>query len=172
MIASRIGRAATRFGPTRFGGSSSAIIGSAIAHSSSGTRQIGGNGCRSFLRFAILHLRLSTRCSLYASLEIVTKRNQVKKLADVRLNLLSDCYVSHNRATVELLTWRNSHKNEKGNPTVAGFDGPTWADNLHLDYDNEADPGQALIWLRQGLNWFEAHDVDLRALGIYFSGYK
>src|SRR3954465_10846175 len=72
MIASRIGRAATRFGPTRFGGSSSAIIGSAIAHSSSDTRQIGGNGCRSFLRFAILHLRLSTRCSLYASLEIVT----------------------------------------------------------------------------------------------------
>src|SRR4051794_13275695 len=73
MIASRIGRAATRFGPTRFGGSNSAMIGSAIAHNSSGTRQIAGNGFHSFLFLAILHLRLSRRCSPYASLEIVTK---------------------------------------------------------------------------------------------------
>ena len=102
----------------------------------------------------------------------VNRRNNVKRLDDVRLNGLADCYVSHNRATEALLKWRNTHKNENGNPTVAGFDGPTWADNLHLDYDNEADPGQALVWLRQGLDWFEAHDVDLRALRIYFSGYK
>src|SRR3954447_10658078 len=73
MIASRIGRAGTRFGPTRFGGSSSAMIGSAIAHSSSGTRQIGGNGGRSFFFLAILHLRLSRPCRPGASLEIVTK---------------------------------------------------------------------------------------------------
>src|SRR3954454_4213542 len=72
MIASRIGRAGTRFGPTRFGGSSSAMIGSAIAHSSSGTRQIGGNGGRSFFFLAILHLRLSRPCRPGASLEIVT----------------------------------------------------------------------------------------------------
>jgi hypothetical protein len=102
----------------------------------------------------------------------VNRRNDVKQLDEVRLNGVADCYVSHNRATVDLLTWRNSHKNANGNPTVAGFDGPTWADNLHLDYDNEADPGQALIWLRQGLDWFEAHGVELRALRIYFSGYK
>jgi len=38
----------------------------------------------------------------------VNKRNYVKRLDEVRLNGLSDCYVSHNRARVELLTWRNS----------------------------------------------------------------
>src|SRR5690242_6830758 len=72
MIASRIARADTRFGPTRFGGSSSAMIGSTIAHSSSGTRQIGGNGSRRFFPLAILHLLLTRRCSPHASLEIVT----------------------------------------------------------------------------------------------------
>src|SRR5947207_12206675 len=73
MIASRIGRAGPRFGPTRFGGSSSAMIGSAIAHRSSGTRQIGGSGFRSCFALASLHLLLSSRCRPGASLEIVTK---------------------------------------------------------------------------------------------------
>src|SRR5215210_971422 len=49
MIASRIGRAGVGLGPFRFGGSSSARIGSTSAHSSSGSRQIGGSGARSFL---------------------------------------------------------------------------------------------------------------------------
>src|SRR5215203_2157363 len=102
----------------------------------------------------------------------VNMRNNVKRLDEVGPNGLSDCYVSHNRATIDLLTWRNSHKNESGNPTVAGFDGPTWAPDLHLDYDNEADPGQALVWLRHGLDWFDVHNVDLGALGIFFSGHK
>src|SRR5215213_6809458 len=74
MIASRIARADTRFGPTRFGGSSSAMIGPTIAHSSSGTRQIGGSGSRSCFFLAMLHLPLSRRCSPHASLEIVTNK--------------------------------------------------------------------------------------------------
>jgi len=73
MIASRIGRAGTRFGPTRFGGSNSVMIGSAIAHNASGTRQIGGNGSRFFLGLPMLHPLLSRRCSPSASLEIDTK---------------------------------------------------------------------------------------------------
>src|SRR5438874_188192 len=72
MIASRIARADTRFGPTRFSGSSPAMIGPAIAHSSSGTRQIGGSGSRFFLALAIPHLLLTRRCSPHAGLEIVT----------------------------------------------------------------------------------------------------
>ena len=43
-------RAETSFGPTRFGGSSSVMIGSASLHSASGIRQIGGKGSRSFFR--------------------------------------------------------------------------------------------------------------------------
>src|SRR5947207_4717060 len=73
MIASRIGRAGTRFGPTRFGGSKSPRIGSISAHSSSDTRQIGGNASRSRFRPTILHLLLSRRCSPHASLEIASK---------------------------------------------------------------------------------------------------
>src|SRR6186997_442849 len=73
MIASRIGRAATRFGPTRFGGSSSAMIGSTSAHSASGARQIGARGFRSCFVLAMLHLLLTRPCSPHASLEIVTK---------------------------------------------------------------------------------------------------
>jgi hypothetical protein len=64
MIASRIGRAATRFGPTRFGGANSLLIGSAIAHSSSGARQIGGNGSRFLITLAMLHLLLTGDAAL------------------------------------------------------------------------------------------------------------
>src|SRR4051794_4776643 len=90
MIASRIGRAGTRFGPTRFGGSSSAMIGPAITHSSSGTRQIGGNGSRFFLGLPMLHLLLSRRCSPGASLEIGTKGVSVKRCQRVRVSASPD----------------------------------------------------------------------------------
>src|SRR3954469_12162622 len=81
MIASRIARADTRFGPTRFGGASSAIIGSTISHSSSGTRQIGGSGLRGLFALAIPHLLLTRTCSPHASLEIVTKTDREYELA-------------------------------------------------------------------------------------------
>src|SRR5436190_17028035 len=61
----------------------------------------------------------------------VNKRNDVKRLGDVRLNGVSDCYVSHGRADEALPAWIRTHTNEHGRPTVAGFDGATWADNLH-----------------------------------------
>jgi hypothetical protein len=102
----------------------------------------------------------------------VNRRNNVKRLDTVRLNGLSDCYVSHNRATDALVTWVQEHRNESGNPTVAGFDGPTWAGNLHIDLDCAADPGQALEWLRKVLGWLEAVGVDLRSVRACFSGYK
>src|SRR5215213_5289995 len=73
MIASRTGRAGVRSGPTRFGGSSSATIGSISAHNSSGTRQIVGNGSRSADSLAMSHLLVSRRCSPHARLEIASK---------------------------------------------------------------------------------------------------
>ena len=77
----------------------------------------------------------------------VDRRNKPRKLADVRLNGVADCYVSHNRATEALVKWVAEHRNDKGNPTVAGFDGPTWAPDLHLDFDAEGEPEKALTWL-------------------------
>jgi hypothetical protein len=52
MIASSAARGSIRFGP-RFGGSCSARIGSTTFHSSSGVRQIGGNGARIFFGLPI-----------------------------------------------------------------------------------------------------------------------
>ena len=99
-------------------------------------------------------------------------RNKIKKFADIKLNGLADCYVSHNRATDALVTWVESHTNKNGNPTVEGFDGPTWADNLHLDLDHQSDPGVARGWLRQVLDKLEAAGVDLGAIRVFFSGSK
>ena len=102
----------------------------------------------------------------------VDRRNGIRKLADVRLNGVADCYASHNRGTDALATWVATHENEKGNPTVAGFDGETWAPDLHLDFDAEGNPGKALDWLRGVLDRLESWGVDLSAVRIYFSGYK
>ena len=102
----------------------------------------------------------------------VDRRNTPRALADVRLNGVADCYVSHNRATDALVAWVATHTNDKGNPTVAGFDGPTWAPDLHLDFDSQDDPGIALGWLRGVLDRLESWGADLRAVRIYFSGNK
>jgi len=85
---------------------------------------------------------------------------------------LADCYVSHNRATEDLLTWVQTHKNKNDRPTVEGFDGETWADNLPLDFDAEDDVQRALTWMRQVLDWLEGVGVDLRAIQVYYSGAK
>ena len=102
----------------------------------------------------------------------VDRRNKPRALANVRLNGVADCYVSHNRATDALVAWVATHANDKGNPTVAGFDGPTWAPDLHLDFDSQDDPGIALGWLRGVLDRLESWGADLRAVRIYFSGNK
>ena len=102
----------------------------------------------------------------------VDRRNKVRKFGEVRLNGVSDCYVSHNRGTEDLLKWVQTHENENGNPTVKGFDGPTWADNLHLDIDAEGNLELALQRLHAVLDRLEAWGVDLGSIRIYFSGAK
>jgi len=102
----------------------------------------------------------------------VDHRNKVHKFTEVRLNGVSDCYVSHNRATDDLVSWVQTHENEKGNPTVKGFDGATWADNLHLDIDAEGNLGLALKRLHDVLDRLEAWGVDLGSIRIFFSGAK
>jgi len=102
----------------------------------------------------------------------VDRRNIVKKFDEVRLNGLSDCHTSHNRATEDLVKWLQTHENSRGNPTVAGFDGATWADNLHLDIDAEGNLGLALQRLHAVLDRLETWGVDLSSIRIYFSGAK
>jgi hypothetical protein len=84
----------------------------------------------------------------------------------------TDCYASHNRTTSDLLDWVRTHRNKKGNRTVAKFDGPVWAPDLHLDFDAKTDPALAQVALRQVLSRLAGWGVDLKTVAVFYSGSK
>jgi hypothetical protein len=102
----------------------------------------------------------------------VNRRNHVVHLNQLEVPHLADCFTTHHRMTSALVDWVATHTNDKGSPTVAGFDGPSWAPALHLDFDAETDPALALTWVRQVLLRLQAEGVNLRAVRVYFSGHK
>lgn len=102
----------------------------------------------------------------------VNRRNRVRRLSEVDYSPGSERYISHRRATTALVDWVNSHQNSSGQPTVEGFDGPTWDSSLPFDFDDRTDPAHALEWTRQFLDKLGREDVPLDALRLYFSGYK
>src|SRR5207249_2393645 len=102
----------------------------------------------------------------------VSYRNRVKLFHKVDGFATMEAYASYQRATRALVEWHESHRNRKGNPTVEGFDGPTWTPYLPLDFDHESDPAVALTWLRRVVEKLRSWDVDLRAVRFYFSGHK
>jgi hypothetical protein len=102
----------------------------------------------------------------------VDRRNIVRRLTEIRLNGLSDCYASHGRATEDLASWLAEHTNKDGKPTVAGYNGLTWAPNLHLDFDAEGNLPLALTYLLRVLDRLESWGVDLSSVRIYFSAAK
>ena len=65
----------------------------------------------------------------------VDRRNNIRRIEQVRVNGPADCYASYQRATDDLVAWVKTHTNKQGKPTVAGFDGPTWTPSLPLDFD-------------------------------------
>ena len=81
-------------------------------------------------------------------------------------------YHSYRRATIDLQKWVQTHKNDKGNPTVAGFDGAIWTPFQHLDFDAEGDLAKALGWARRTHRVLMEMGVDLDAPRWFFSGYK
>jgi hypothetical protein len=99
-------------------------------------------------------------------------RNNVRRVDQVRLNGQPDCYASYQRAAEDLLAWVRTHTNKNGKPTVARFDGATWAPYLPLDFDWKADPAVALGWLRDVIRKLEGWSADLGAVRLYFSGGK
>jgi hypothetical protein len=96
----------------------------------------------------------------------------IRNAGELSPNGVAGVYESWQCATDELRQWVKTHRNKKGNPTVAGFDGPTWSNRLVLDFDKEGAPEVPLGWLRQVLTALEDAGVDLRALRIAFSGLK
>jgi hypothetical protein len=102
----------------------------------------------------------------------VNKRNHVVTLDRVRPNGQTDCYASYQRATGDLVEHVRTHRNDKGQPTVAGFGGATWTDRLPLDYDHEKDPSRALAWVRHTIAQFRQRGIDPNQARWYFSGGK
>jgi hypothetical protein len=66
MTASKTARWSVRFGPFAFGGSRSASTRSISAQCSSETRQIGGNGSRTFFGRPMQHLHRDRGCTVHA----------------------------------------------------------------------------------------------------------
>lgn len=118
--------------------------------------------------------RLDPRDFIYVDSAIggVDHRNRIVEAGTTTPNGVPGCYESWGRARYELKLWVQEHRNKNGDPTVAGFDGPTCSPTLNLDFDNEGSPGVALDWLRRVLNRLDGWGVDLRALSIAFSGKK
>src|SRR5215831_590044 len=81
-------------------------------------------------------------------------------------------YISHRRATADLVEWTRTHVNANGNGTVEGYDGLVWDASLPFDFDDKQDPAHALVWVRQFLDWLEYNEVPLDALRVSFSGAK
>lgn len=103
----------------------------------------------------------------------VQKRNRVMPVADFRPYHQTDCYASLLRFPVELLEWRNSHRNGNGHLTVAGYDGPALATFLPLDFDDEENPGRALVTVRRVLGILHERDgVPVESVRCYYSGAK
>ncbi len=103
----------------------------------------------------------------------VHKRNRVMSIAAFRPSRQIDCYASLLRFPVELLEWRNSHRNGNGHLTVAGYDGPALATFLPLDFDDEKNPGRALVTVRRALGILhERYSVPVESVRCYYSGAK
>lgn len=101
------------------------------------------------------------------------KRNHVKPVEEFVPDSTTDCFTSAFRFSASFREWRNTHHNEKGKPTVAGYPGPAYALFLPIDIDNQDDPEQALEQLRQVLHILaNKYGVSLDEIRVYYSGYK
>ena len=83
-----------------------------------------------------------------------------------------ELYRSHYIFTDEIIEYLKIHRNEKGDSTLAGFDGELTIDELVIDIDDE-DLANALENTRKFLRILESNfDLDLKSLRINFSGSK
>jgi hypothetical protein len=107
------------------------------------------------------------------ALGALNRRNRVRAINDIDFrDAGAERYISHRRASVELVEWTRTHTNSQGNPTIEGFDGKVWDSSLPFDFDDRGDPARALGWVREFLDRLAREDVPLDALRYYFSGAK
>src|SRR5215467_2435063 len=115
----------------------------------------------------------STYVYVDTALGALNRRNHVVRWDDVDYeNPGAERYISHRRATADLVEWTRTHVNANGNATVEGYDGLVWDASLPFDFDDKVDPAHALVWVRRFLDRMDAWEVPLDALRVYFSGAK
>ena len=102
----------------------------------------------------------------------IDHRGSVKLVEQVNSYGATEQYATYGRATIELLTWLQTHRNENNRPTTRGFDGAIWTPYLHLDFDARGDPEKALGWARQTYERLMALSVPVDAPRLFFSGAK
>src|SRR5215831_13751835 len=96
------------------------------------------------------------------ALGALNRRNHVARVGDVDYrNPGAERYISHRRASADLVEWTRTHLNTSGNPSIEGYDGLVWDASLPFDFDDKQDPARALIWLRDRLDYLESHEVPL-----------
>jgi hypothetical protein len=102
------------------------------------------------------------------------RRNNVMTVDEFRPRVGAvDCFRTYFRYTDDILAYMADHPNEKGNPSVAGYDGQVWTPVLPADCDDEDDPSRALNDARRAVVGFTgAYDIPPNALGFWFSGHK
>jgi len=107
------------------------------------------------------------------ALGALNRRNHVVRVGDVDYkNPGAERYISHRRASADLVEWTRTHLNTSGNPSIEGYDGLVWDASLPFDFDDKQDPARALVWLRDRLDYLESYEVPLDALRLFFSGSK
>lgn len=84
-----------------------------------------------------------------------------------------DCFRTFLLFTKDLLRYMETNRNAKGDPSVAGYPGPSLALAVPLDFDREDDPTAALADARAFVRRFCArYEVPPQAIQAWFSGRK
>ena len=85
----------------------------------------------------------------------------------------ADCYTTYLRFREDLKGWVETHKNDRGFPTVTGYDGTALAEFLPFDFDAEEEPELALADARSLVQRLhDDHGVSLLGIRVAFSGSK
>lgn len=84
-----------------------------------------------------------------------------------------DCFRTYLRYPDDLLRYMETNRNAAGDPSVAGYPGPSLAVAVPLDFDREGDPAAALadarVFVRRVCARF---DLPPQAVRAWFSGHK
>ncbi len=100
-------------------------------------------------------------------------RNNAQRLDQFKPNGTPDVYSTYRLFTEDLPAYMSRNRNDKGRPSVRGYNGPCLTPYLPFDIDVEGDLDTARQELHRLLLLLrDRWESPLEALGIYFSGYK